>query len=146
MSSGNHTENEKMIKTRKKNKYKQIRIGTLNIQGGNSKIKKISIVADMETYKITAIATTETKISAQTNIVQTLRTPDGKVSYSHYLSGSKHTKQGVGIIVRSDTKCSFLPVNDRLCKMIIKKENLKIVIISAYAPTLEISKKTSRKM
>ena len=110
-----------MTRTRKKNKYKQIYIGTLNIQGGKSNRKKTSIVADMETYKISAIATTETKISAQTNIVKTLRTAYGNVSYSHYLSGYKHTKQGVGIVVRSDTKCSFLPVNDHLCKMIIKK-------------------------
>ena len=130
----NHTGNEKITRTRKK-----------NIQGGNSKIKKTSIVADMETYKTTAIATTETKISAQSNRVQTLRTAEGKVSYSHYLSGSKHTKQGVGLIVRSDTKCSFLPVNYRLCKVIIKIENVQIVIISAYAPTLEIRKKHPQK-
>ena len=84
-----------MRRTRNKNKYKQIRIGTLNIQGGISKLKKTSIVADMETYKIMAITTTETKTYAQINIVQTLRTADGKVSYSHYLSGSKHHKEFV---------------------------------------------------
>ena len=40
----------------------------------------------MEEYNITALATTETKISAQNNITQTLKTLNGKVSYVHYLS------------------------------------------------------------
>ena len=66
-----------------------VRIGTFNIQGGNVKIKKISMADDMEEYNITALATTLTKISAQNNITQTLKTSNGKVSYVHYLSGSK---------------------------------------------------------
>ena len=95
----------------------------------------------MEEYNITALATTETKISAQNNITQTLKTSNGKVSYVHYLSGSKNTKQGVGIVVKADTKCSFMPINDRICKLTIYKKRNNIVIISAYAPTLAVSKK-----
>ena len=106
---------------------------------------KTSITADLESHKITAIATTETKISAQTNTVQTLRTADGNVSYSHYLSGSKHTKQGVGVTVRSDKICSFLPVNDRLWKIIFKNEDVQIVILSEYAPTIKKQKKHPEK-
>ena len=94
----------------------------------------------MEAYNVTALATTETKISGK-NIIQTLKTRDGKVGYHHYLSGSEKTKLGVGIIVKANTKCSFVPVNDRLCKITIKKKENNIVIISAYAPTLDVSKK-----
>ena len=130
---------------KKHQKKQQIRIGTFNIQGGNSKIKKIALAEDMERYHITAIATTETKISTQKDNVQTLTSLDGKMMYSHYLSGSKNTKHGVGIIVRSDMKCTFVPVNDRLCKLTIKKEQSNIVIISAYAPTLELSIKQPEK-
>ena len=58
---------------KKHQKKQQIRIGTFNTPGGNSKIKKIALAEDMmERYHITAIATTETKISAQKDNVQTL--------------------------------------------------------------------------
>ena len=83
----------------------------------------------MEEYNITTLATMETKISAQNNITQTLKTSNGKVSYVHYLSGSKNTKQ-------ADTKCSFIPINDHICKLTIKKKRNNIVVISVYAETL----------
>ena len=57
----------------------------------------------------------------------------------------KHQTWCTGIIVRSDTKCTFVPVNDRLCKLTIKKEQSNIVIISAYTPTLELSIKHPEK-
>ena len=95
----------------------------------------------MEAHNIPALATTKTKISAQNNITETLKTSNGKSSYLHNLSGSKNNKQVVGIIVKADTKCSFMPINDRICKLTIKKKRNNIVIISAYAPTLAVSKK-----
>ena len=89
----------------------------------------------MKAHNIPALATTKTKISAQNNITETLKSSNGNSSYLHYLSGSKNNKQVVGIIVQADTKCSFMPINDRICKLTIKKKCNNIVIISAYAPT-----------
>ena len=67
---------------------------SFNIQGRNSKIKKKAIIADKKLQQL----------QQQKPTKQTLRTANGK----HYLSGSKHNKQGVGIIIRSDTESSFL--------------------------------------
>ena len=113
---------------------------TFNIQGGANK-KKTSLADDMKKYDLTALCTTETKLSG--NKVHTLTTSDGKNKYYHYTSGlQKNTKHGVGIIVSMACPAEFIAVNDRLCKLSFQiNGNQHITIISAYAPTLEVSRK-----
>ena len=52
-----------------------VKLATFNIQGGANK-KKTSLADDMQKYKITALCTTETKLSG--NKVHALKMGDGK--------------------------------------------------------------------
>ena len=116
------------------------RIGTFNLQGANK--KHISLADDMQKYKMAAMCTTETRMSGQT--AHTIKTSDNKNEYYHYVSGnSKKTRYGVGIVVSRKASAEFLPINERLCKLHLKTEtnDVDVVIICAYSPTEEMSKK-----
>ena len=67
--------------------------------------------------------------------------------FYHYVSGKeKNTRYGVGMVVKTSVKADFTAINDRICKIQIETEtsNQKIIIISAYAPTEEVSKRNSQ--
>ena len=120
--------------------HNTINVGTFNMQGGANR-KKTCLADDMQRFKMAALCTSETKISG--NRVDTLKTTDGKQRYFHYTSGlSKNTKAGVGIIINANYKEDFTSVDDRICKITFKiNNNQNITLISAYAPTLDVSKK-----
>ena len=102
--------------------FKQMRIGTLNLQGGNSESKKMNIIEDMYAYKMDALLITETRISG--NIMKEMATLDGKQKYKFYTSGlNKNTRYGVGIILPKDTNADFQRITDRICKATIKRIN-----------------------
>ena len=64
-------------------------------------------------------------------------------TYILYYSGSENKSENrVGIILPSDVNAEFDPIFNRICKVRIKvNNNLKVDILSVYAPTLNISKK-----
>ena len=62
-----------------------LRIGTLNLQGGNK--KKYMIADDMVKYNISILCTTETRISGKN--AQKLKTTDKKNTFLHYISGKE---------------------------------------------------------
>ena len=64
-------------------------------------------------------------------------------TYILYCSGSKRNSQnGVGIILPSNVNAEFDPIYERICKVRIKDNyNLKVDILSVYAPTLNRSEK-----
>ena len=100
--------------------FKQMRIGTLNIQGGNSESKQINIIEDMYAYKLDALLTTETRISG--NVVKEIATLDGKQKYKFYTSGlKKNTRYGVGIILPTNTNADFHRITLMICKATIKE-------------------------
>ena len=125
-------------------KKNALRFGTLNLQGGNK--KKNTLADDMVNFKMAVICTTETRMSGEK--VQTIKTTDKKKSFHHYISGKDtKTRYGVGIVVETSTKADFQPINDRICKLHIETEgdNPNVTVISAYAPTEDVSKKNPEK-
>ena len=64
-------------------------------------------------------------------------------TYILYCSGSKsNSENGVGIILPSNVNAEFDPICERICKVRIKDNyNLKVDILSVYAPTLNRSEK-----
>ena len=74
--------------------------------------------------------------------VHNLQSSNGN-NYLLYYSGHK-TKSinGVRIIVAANRNINFEPISDRICVTTRKINNThKLIIISAYAPTLETSEK-----
>ena len=98
------------------------------------------LVNDFELYKMSALAVQETHIKGYGTMKLTSNT--GK-TYILYYSGSKNkSENGVGIILPSDVNAEFNPICERICKVRIKvNNNLKVDILSVYAPTLNRSDK-----
>ena len=117
------------------------KIGTFNCQGiRTSAAKQQMLVNDFELYKMSALAVQETHIKGYGTMKLTSNT--GK-TYILYYSGSKsNSENGVGIILPSDGNAEFDPICERICKVRIKvNNNLKVDILSVYAPTLNRSDK-----
>ena len=117
------------------------RIGSFNCQGlATSMVKLRTLADDFEKYNLNTLAIQETHIQGYGTKI--LKSSTNK-EYLLYYSGSKETSEnGVGIILPSHTKADFKPISDRLCQITIKLTNSqKIHILSAYAPTVDKSKK-----
>ena len=98
------------------------------------------LVNDFKLYKMSALAVQETHIKGYGTMKLTSNT--GK-TYILYYSGSKNkSENGVGIILPSDVNAEFDPICKRICKVRIKvNSNLKVDILTVYAPTLKRSEK-----
>ena len=117
------------------------KIGTFNCQGiRTSAAKQQMLVNNLELYKMPALAVQETHIKGHRTMKLTSKT--GK-TYTLYYSGSKSdSENGVGIILTSNVNAEFDPICKRICKVRIKvNNNLKVDILSIYAPTLNRSEK-----
>ena len=64
-------------------------------------------------------------------------------TYIYYYSGSKsNSENGTGIILPSDVNAELDPICEKIYKVRIKvNNNLKVDILSVYAPTLNRSEK-----
>ena len=93
----------------------------LNLQGGNSQAKKLTLAEDMVTYGLEFMGTIQTKMGNGCN-VETLKSKCGK-QLKHYTSGGKNktTKHGIGIFARADLNLEFEAVNERICKATLKE-------------------------
>ena len=99
------------------------------------------LVNNFELYKISALALQEVHIKGYRIMKLTSNTCK---TYLLYYSGSKNkSKKGVGIILPSDVNTEYDPICERICKMRIKvNSNLKVNILSVYAPTRNRSEKS----
>ena len=117
------------------------KIGTFNCQGIlTSAAKQQMLVNDFELYKMSAIAVQETHIKGYGTMKLTSNT--GK-TYILYYSGSKNKSENwAGITLPSYVNAEFDPICERICKVRIKvNNNLKVDILSVYAPRLKRSEK-----
>ena len=117
------------------------KIGTFNCQGiCISAAKQYILVNEVELYKLSALTVQETHIKGYGTMKLTSNT--GK-TYILYCSDSKsNSENGVGIILPSNVNAEFDPICERICKVRIKDNyNLKVDILSVYAPTLNRSEK-----
>ena len=98
------------------------------------------LVNDFKLYKMSALAVQETHIQGYGAMKLTSNT--GKTYILCYF-GSKHKSENVvGIILPSDVNAEFDPICERICKVRIKvNNNVKVDILSIYAPTLNRSEK-----
>ena len=98
------------------------------------------LVMDFELYKMSTLDPQEMHIKEYGRMKLTSNT--GK-TYIFYCSGSKsNSENGVGIILPSNVNAEFDPIYERICKVRIKDNyNLKVDILSVYAPALNRSEK-----
>lgn len=111
-----------------------LNFGTLNVRGCKTDYTKNILIKDAKTYNIDILAISETHILG-----------DGLEQHGEYIlyhvGSSKHTHHGTGIIIKKELKPSFKKISDRICQANIKLKHCRLVIISVYAPTLEVSEK-----
>ena len=125
----------------------KLNVGTLNLRGLNTDLKKIQLANDMQKYELSVLAIQETKLKSEG--IFEITSSDRKHIYEVYHTGNEENKHhGVGIVIEKGIDAEFSVISNRICKIITKigtKENQrKLTLISSYAPTLEVSKKIPR--
>ena len=75
--------------------------------------------------------------------IQILISKTGEKCYLYYSGHKNKSINGVGIVVDTKNKVNFIPISDRICMLTNKDgNNTQTSLISAYALTLEITKKS----
>ena len=117
------------------------KIGTLNCQGIRTfAAKQQMLVNDFELYKMSVLAVQKTYIKRYETMKLTSNT--GKTYILFYSCSKNKSENGVGIILPSDVNAELDLISKRICKVRIKvNNNLKVDILSVYAPTLNRSEK-----
>jgi exonuclease III len=119
------------------------RIGTWNIRTLNKEVKKIQLADDITKFDCEIVGVQETHYKGTG--VEILKASTGE-TYTLYYTGDDTSSGGVGIIIKETTKAEFKRINDRICQAnIMLKENRKLVVINAYAPTNPVSEKNPEK-
>ena len=118
-------------------KINDIKVGSLNVRGFGDD----AILDYVTKYKLNLLGVQETHIK-DSEILKDL----GKdyIFYGVNTEGNYH--HGVGIVAEKNLNPIFTKINSRICMCEIKLQKRKLVFISAYADTLENSRKnpTSR--
>ena len=116
-----------------------LNIGSFNIRGLNSNLRKQHLESDLKKYKLDIICLQETKIQDGIDInINRSRLICFKSECRHYGNGFLVSESWTNSIHRT------WQVNDRLCVIQFKSKNNKIIsIINVYGPTLKISKENT---
>ena len=125
---------------------KNFNVGTLNVRGLNSDLKIQQLATNMSKYQLAILAIPETKFKEEG--ISEIQTPDKKSYDVYHAANSKSKHHGVGIGIEKGIKAEFKTITDRICTATIKLEGetnqKKVVFISTYAPTLEVSEKNPK--
>ena len=98
------------------------------------------VVSELELYKMSAFTVQETHTKGHGTMRLTSNT--GKTYIFYYFGNKNKSENWVGIILPSDINAECDPICKRICKVRIKvNNNLKVDILSEYAPTLNRSEK-----
>lgn len=119
-----------------------MKVSTYNCQGLLSNNKKQFLIQDFDKYKIDILCLQETH-DRESGLEEIISNTTGK-RYHLYKSGNnKKSNNGVAFLVNESRNISFLPINDRICKLTttISNQTHNLVVICCYAPTLENSTK-----
>ena len=116
------------------------RFCTFNSQGLLDKAKQRHLADDFIQKNIKALLIQETHIQDQG--MHILKSTDNKTTLHLYNSGhNTKSRAGVVILVDSNIKLNFSPISERICFATMKISNdQKLILLSAYAPTMEITK------
>ena len=133
---------QKHIKsTRKVRNIKRKRFCTFNCQGLLNTTKQTMLADDFKSYRLSAMAVQETHM--KNSGIHILTSTSGEVLYLYYSGNKEKSRNGVGIIVNTNTKVSFKPISDRICMLTTNfNDKNQVTIISVYAPTLESTRKS----
>ena len=124
-------------------KIKEINVGTLNVRGCKQTGQIQAVAEDALRYKIGILGITETHTGKDNVEVDvTAKYEKQKQDYVFYQVG-KNIHHGVGLLIKKEMCPVFKKISDRICKAMIKTENDDhvIIILCAYAPTMEVSEK-----
>ena len=98
------------------------------------------VVSELELYKMSAFTVQETHTKGHGTMKLTSNT--GKTYILYYFGSKNKSENWVGIILPSDINAECDPIRKRIRKVRIKvNNNLKVDILSEYAPTLNRSEK-----
>ena len=98
------------------------------------------VVSELELYKMSAFTVQETYTKGHGTMKLTSNT--GKTYILYYFGNKNKSENWVGIILPSDINAECDPIRKRIRKVRIKvNNNLKVDILSEYAPTLNRSEK-----
>ena len=120
-----------------------MRIATFNVRGLIQNHKKIPLADDLQKYKITLACIQETHLNHDGAI--NIKTSDSSKTYTLYYVSSPDSHHGCGIMIDSNTECEFTKINDQACSLATyvstTKSKKPLILICAYAPTLDVSEK-----
>ena len=133
---------QKHIKsTIKVRNIKRKRFCTFNCQGLLNTTKQTMLADDFKSYRLSAMAIQETHM--KNSGIHTLTSTTGEVLYLYYSGNKEKSRNGVGIIVNTNTKVSFKPISDRICMLTTNfNDKNQVTIISVYAPTRKSPEET----
>ena len=119
----------------------KLNIGCLNVRGcQNLEEWKTLIIEDCQKYELQIFAVSETHLAGTSLEQHVTSDKDTTTKYAFFHTGSDdNTHHGVGIIIDQDLSPTFKRISDRICAASINLVNHKLIVISAYAPTLEVS-------
>ena len=114
-----------------------LRIGSLNCRGLSKEEKQFNLINDISKYNLDITALQETKIRGK-DLIKSLH------SYTLFSADCSNSYHGVGFIVAYDVDCKFKKYfkSSRTFNRLQKYTNKvhPLYIISAYAPTSQITK------
>ena len=119
----------------------KINIGCLNVRGCQNLEERKTLIEDCQKYEFLIWADSDTHL-AGTSLEQHLTSDKQNTTtkYAFFQTGSDdNTHHGVGLIIDQDLPPTFKRISDRICAASINLVNHKLIVISAYAPTLEVS-------
>ena len=119
----------------------KLNIGCLNVRGCQNLEERKTLIEDCQKYELQIFAVSETQL-AGTSLEQHVTSDKDNTTtkYAFFHTGSDdNTHHGVGLIIDQDLSPTFKRISDRICAASINLVNHKLIVISAYAPTLEVS-------
>ena len=132
------------------NIFHTLRVGTIYVRGIQHEQEKKPLVNDALLYNIQVLGISETHIQTLTGAVpgnegleEYRATSETKQrDYILYYTGSeKHSHHGVGLLVQKELNPTFKTISNRICSAKIELAKYNVHIISAYAPTLNVSER-----
>ena len=119
---------------------KPYKFATFNCQGLLNPVKKLNIADDFIHLKLTAMMIQETHIKKTGMYI--LKTSSGEILHLYNSGNENKSAAGVAILIKpTNNQITFRPISDRICAIKTKTGNVTTHLISAYAPTMETTKR-----
>ena len=119
-----------------------MRIATLNARGIQKKEDRETLVMDTNNYNTPILVIPETHIPTEETITDIILNKNKYKLYNANKEGN--TNHGIGLLVREELEPAFEKESDRIIKTTIKLKDRRLIVIRAYAPTLDVSEKNPK--